>query len=299
MEYSPPPFFNRGPAPVVRLLLCVILSSSLLISDAKYQYLDNLRKVVAVIIYPLQRLASTPFAVLDRIGEFFVTQSAQRDENTRLRSLNLQNAAMLQKFNALQAENAHLRELLSIRQRHTESAIAAEILYTGRDPFTRKVIINKGEQHGVKAGQPVIDQIGIVGQVTRVYPWLAEVTLITDQGQAVPVLNVRNGLRAVLGGTGTDGQLELKFIPLNADFQNNDQLVTSGIDGVYPPGLPVAAVSAVERNAAYLFARITCKPLAGVANHGQLLVLSLENTAPPRPVEEEKPAPGRKRKGGK
>jgi len=299
MEYSPPPFFNRGPAPVVRLLLCVILSSSLLISDAKYQYLDNLRKVVAVIIYPLQRLASTPFAVLDRIGEFFVTQSAQRDENTRLGSLNLQNAAMLQKFNALQAENAHLRELLSIRQRYTESAIAAEILYTGRDPFTRKVIINKGEQHGVKAGQPVIDQIGIVGQVTRVYPWLAEVTLITDQGQAVPVLNVRNGLRAVLGGTGTDGQLELKFIPLNADFQNNDQLVTSGIDGVYPPGLPVAAVSAVERNAAYLFARITCKPLAGVANHGQLLVLSLENTAPPRPVEEEKPAPGRKRKGGK
>lgn len=299
MEYSPPPFFNRGPAPVVRLLLCVILSSSLLISDAKYQYLDNLRKVVAVIIYPLQRLASTPFAVLDRIGEFFVTQSAQRDENTRLRSLSLQNAAMLQKFNALQAENAHLRELLSIRQRYTESAIAAEILYTGRDPFTRKVIINKGEQHGVKAGQPVIDQIGIVGQVTRVYPWLAEVTLITDQGQAVPVLNVRNGLRAVLGGTGTDGQLELKFIPLNADFQNNDQLVTSGIDGVYPPGLPVAAVSAVERNAAYLFARITCKPLAGVANHGQLLVLSLENTAPPRPVEEEKPAPGRKRKGGK
>jgi len=299
MEYSPPPFFNRGPAPVVRLLLCVILSSSLLISDAKYQYLDNLRKVVAVIIYPLQRLASTPFAVLDRIGEFFVTQSAQRDENTRLGSLNLQNAAMLQKFNALQAENAHLRELLSIRQRYTESAIAAEILYTGRDPFTRKVIINKGEQHGVKAGQPVIDQIGIVGQVTRVYPWLAEVTLITDQGQAVPVLNVRNGLRAVLGGTGTDGQLELKFIPLNADFQNNDLLVTSGIDGVYPPGLPVAAVSAVERNAAYLFARITCKPLAGVANHGQLLVLSLENTAPPRPVEEEKPAPGRKRKGGK
>ena len=299
MEYSPPPFFNRGPAPVVRLLLCVILSSSLLISDAKYQYLDNLRKVVAVIIYPLQRLAITPFAVLDRIGEFFVTQSAQRDENTRLRSLSLQNAAMLQKFNALQAENAHLRELLSMRQRYTESAIAAEILYTGRDPFTRKVIINKGEQHGVKAGQPVIDQIGIVGQVTRVYPWLAEVTLITDQGQAVPVLNVRNGLRAVLGGTGTDGQLELKFIPLNADFQNNDQLVTSGIDGVYPPGLPVAAVSAVERNAAYLFARITCKPLAGVANHGQLLVLSLENTAPPRPVEEEKPAPGRKRKGGK
>ena len=144
----------------------------------------------------------------------------------------------------------------------------------------------------------MIDQIGVVGQVTRVYPWLAEITLITDKEQAVPVQNLRNGLRAVLGGTGNDGQLELKFIPLNADFQNGDQLVTSGIDGVYPPGLPVAVVSNVERNAAYLFARITCKPLAGVASHGQVLVLNWENKAPERPVEEEKPLRPKKSRRG-
>ena len=109
----------------------------------------------------------------------------------------------------------------------------------------------------------MIDGVGVVGQVTRVYPWLSEVTLITDKGHLVPVLNTRNGLRAVLSGTGNDGALELKFVPLNADFENGDQLVTSGIDGVYPPGLPVAQVTNVERNAAFLFARIVCKPLAG------------------------------------
>ena len=113
------------------------------------------------------------------------------------------------------------------------------------------------------------------------------------------MISLRNGLRAVLGGTGIDGQLELKFIPLNADFQNGDQLVTSGIDGVYPPGLPVAEVSNVERSAAYLFARITCKPLAGVSSHGQVLVLNWESKAPAQPAEEAKPARAKKsRRGG-
>ena len=111
----------------------------------------------------------------------------------------------------------------------------------------------------------------------------------------MPVQSLRNGLRAVLGGTGNDGQLELKFIPLNADFQNGDQLVTSGIDGVYPPGLPVAEVTNVERNAAYLFARISCKPLAGVTSHSQVLVLNWENQLPERPAEETKAAPRAKK----
>jgi rod shape-determining protein MreC len=299
MEPTPPPFFKRGPAPLVRLLLCSLLSVALLISDARYQYLDGLRQAVAVVIYPLQRLAGAPGAMLDLAGEFFITHSALRTENARLAGLNLQYAVTLQKYQALQADNAHLRELLAARERFPESTLAAEVLYTGRDPFTRKIIVDKGRQHGIKAGQPVIDPIGVVGQVTRVYPWLAEITLITDKEQAVPVQNLRNGLRAVLAGAGNDGQLELKFIPLDADFQNGDQLVTSGIDGVYPPGLPVAVVSSVERNAAYPFARITGKPLAGVASHSQVLVVNWENRAPPRPAEEEKPLrPKKSRRGG-
>ena len=155
----------------------------------------------------------------------------------------------------------------------TTPSLAAEVLYAARDPFARKVMIDQGMQHDVEAGQPVVDHLGVIGQVTRVYPWLAEVTLITDKGHLVPVQNVRTGLRAVLAGTGDDGRLELRFIPLSADFQTGDQLVTSGIDGVYPPGLPVAEVTHVERNTAYLFADITCKPLAGVHAHTQVLVL--------------------------
>jgi rod shape-determining protein MreC len=299
MEHNPPPFFIRGPTPFVRLLLCSLLSVAMLISDARYQYLDGVRQVVAIVVYPLQRLAGAPGALLDRIGEFFVTQSALRNENARLSEQQLQDGAILQKYRALIAENAHLRELLAMRQRFPESTVAAEVLYTGRDPFTRKIVIDKGAQQDIKAGRPVIDQSGVVGQVTRVYPWLAEVTLITDKGQAVPVQNLRNGLRAVLGGTGHDGQLELKFIPLNADFQNGDELVTSGIDGIYPPGLPVAVVSNVERNAAYLFARITGKPVAGVSSHGQVLILNWDIKVPERPAEEEKPPrPKKSRRSG-
>jgi len=299
MEHSPPPFFKRGPTPLVRLLLCSLLSVALLISDARYQFLDGIRQAVAIVAYPLQRAAAAPAAMLHRVGEFFVMKSALRNENAQLAEQRLQDAAALQRYRALAAENAHLRELLAMHQRFPESTVVAEVLYTGRDPFTRKIVVDKGAQQDIKAGRPVIDQIGVVGQVTRVYPWLAEVTLITDKGQAVPVQNLRNGLRAVLGGTGSDGQIELKFIPLNADFQNGDELVTSGIDGIYPPGLPVAIVSNVEHNAAYLFARITCKPVAGVASHRQVLILNRDIKVPERPAEEERPLRSKKsRRGG-
>lgn len=298
MEYTPPPLFNRGLSPLARLLICALLSAGLLVADARWQYLGFVRQAVAVAIYPLQRIAAAPAAILERTGDFFVTQTQLRADNARLAEQNLQNAARLRQYDALAAENAHLRELLGARARFGSSATMAEILYAGRDPFTRRVIVDKGLQAEIRAGLPVIDEIGVIGQVTRVYPWLAEITLITDKEQAVPVQNLRNGLRAVLGGTGNDGELELKFIPLNADFQNGDQLVTSGVDGVYPPGLPVAQVSNVERNAAYLFARITCKPLAGVAAHAQVLIVDWESKAPARPVEPEKAARARKRRGG-
>lgn len=297
MEYAPPPLFNRGPTPLVRLLLCSLLSVGLLVADARYQYLDGVRQVVAVVVYPLQRLAGTPGAIFDRIGDFFVTQARLRAENARLAEQNLQNAAKLRQFEALSAENVQLRKLLDARARFPAGTTMAEVLYAGRDAFTRRIIIDKGLQADIRPGQPVIDEIGVIGQVTRVYPWLSEITLITDKDQVVPVQNLRNGLRAVLAGTGNDGELELRFIPLNADFETGDRLVTSGIDGVYPPGLPVAQVSNVERNAAYLFARITGKPLAGVASHAQVLVVNWEHKAPERPPAAEKSTGSKRRRG--
>ena len=298
MEHSAPPFFKTGPTPLARLLIFAALSLTLLVADARFNYLNPLRQLAAVIIYPLQRIASAPASIARRIGDFFVTHSSMRGENARLAEENFSNAAALQQLKALQAENAQLRALIAARERLELKVIGAEVLYAARDPFSRKIIVDKGLQNDITPGRAVVDDRGVVGQVTRVYPWLSEVTLITDKGQFVPVQNLRNGLRAVLAGTGNDGVLELRFIPLNADFQNGDRLVTSGIDGVYPPGLPVAQVSQVERNAAQLFARITCTPLAGVASHTKVLIVAGQREAPPRPAEEQKPArPKKPRKG--
>jgi rod shape-determining protein MreC len=298
MEYSPPPFFKTGPTPLARLLIFAALSLAFLVADVRFSYLETLRHVAAIVVYPLQRIAAAPASIARNIGDFFTTHSSLREENARLKQENFENAALLLQLKGLQAENRQLRELLAARERLATDLVAAEVLYAARDPFSRKLIIDRGSQQGVRAGQPVVDDRGLVGQVTRSYPWLAEVTLVTDKGQFVPVQNVRNGLRAVVSGTGGDGALELRFIPLNADFENGDELVTSGIDGVYPPGLPVAQVASIERSADQIFARITCTPLAGVANHTQLLVVSGSRELPPRPVDEKKQVRGKKPRKG-
>ncbi len=296
MEHTPPPLFRTGPTALARLMIFAMLSVALLIADARFNYLTTLRQIAGIIVYPLQRLAATPAAIGSRIADFFVTHSALRQDNQRLAAQNLELGTAAQRNAALQKENTHLRGLLEMRARVAAPLFAAEILYAARDPFSRKVMIDRGLQGGIEPGRPVIDHVGVIGQVTRAYPWLSEVTLITDKGHLVPVLNVRTGLRAVLAGTGDDGRLELRFIPLTADFQSGDQLVTSGIDGLYPPGLPVAEVTRVERNTAYLFASIDCKPLAGVNAGAQVLVLGLLPAAPERPVETPASATQKKRK---
>jgi rod shape-determining protein MreC len=298
MEHQPPPFFRTGPTPLARLLIFSALSVAFLVADARFNYLVTLRQVAAAIVYPLQRIATAPATIARRLGEFFASHGSLRAENARLARENFENAARLGQLEALRAENAQLRELLAVRARAGIEFIAAEILYSARDPFARKVIVDRGASHEVRAGQAVLDDRGVIGQVTRVYPWLAEVTLVTDKGQYVPVQNLRNGLRAVLAGTGNDGVLELRFVPLNADFRTGDRLVTSGIDGIYPPGLPVAEVSRVERNATQLFAQIAGTPLSGVSSHGHVLIVRGGETVPPPPAGERAPERAKKPRKG-
>jgi rod shape-determining protein MreC len=297
MEYSPPPFFKRGPSLLTRFTFFSILSVVLLVADARFNYLQVLRQTIAAVVYPLQRLSSVPGSLIVRVGEFFVTQSQLQRENEQLRRQELLTTGAMQAGKSLESENQHLRQLLGLRERLPREFVAAEILYSHRDPFTRRVVIDKGFQHGVKAGQAVVDEAGVVGQVTRVFAWVSEVTLVTDKEQAVPIQSVRSGLRGVTFGIGYDGTLELRFMPVNADIQNGDLLVTSGIDGTYPPGLPVAVVSNIERNAAYAFARITCTPTAGVTSFSQVLVVSTADQIPERPMTDDEPGPkGRKAK---
>lgn len=300
MEYTPPPFFRRGPRLLTRLAIFVVLSLILLYADARFHYMETVRKVFAIVLYPLQELADAPSQAASRIGSFFVSQSSLQRENDRLSHENFLNAGQLQSQQALIAENRHLRQLLEMQERVEQSSTVAEILYVGRDPFSRKVVIDKGSAQDIEEGAAVIDDTGLIGQITRVFPLTAEVALISDREQVVPAQVVRNGLRAVVFGIGYDGALDLRFMPVNADVENGDVLVTSGIDGVYPAGLPVAIVSNIERNAAYPFAKITCTPSAGGNRNRQVLVLSRLTPLPdyPIPAESKKSKARKARKGG-
>jgi rod shape-determining protein MreC len=299
MEYSPPPFFRRGPSLLARLGFFSLLSLVLLYADVRFHYLEAARKVIAVILYPLQELADLPGSAATSIGNFFVSQASLQRENDRLNHENFINAGTLQTQQALLAENRHLRELFDMQVRVAQTSSVAEILFTGRDPFSRKIIIDKGASQQIEDGAAVVDGTGLIGQVTRTFPWAAEVALITDREQVVPVQVVRNGLRAVVFGFGYDGALDLRFMPVNADIENGDVLVTSGIDGVYPGVLPVATVTNIERNAAYPFAKITCSPAAGANRGRQVLVLSRLGPLPEYPVAPETRGSSKARKGRK
>jgi rod shape-determining protein MreC len=296
MEQSPPPFFKRGPAPLVRLGFFASLSVALLVLDARFHYAEGLRSVLALAVYPLQMAATAPLALAERVAGYFRSQARLREENAELRAKLLAASQAAQRYEAAQVEAERLRRLLGAAERLAVTATPAEILYSGRDPYSRKVVLDKGLRHGVRAGAPVVDETGVVGQVTRAHALASEVTLLTDKDQAIPVQVVRNGLRAIAFGAGSSGMLELRFLAANADVQNGDRLVTSGIDGTYPPGLPVATVARIERDAAYAFARIACQPAAGVERGRYVLVLSGEARSVPYP-EKAGPGAGEKRPG--
>lgn len=285
MDHTPPPFFKRGPAPLVRLFFFASLSLALLVIDARFRYVEGLRSWLALAAYPLQRAATAPIDLLMSIGGYFSTQASLIEENARLRERALANSQDAQRYQAAQAEAAELRRLIGAGEKLPVQAVPAEVLYLGRDPFSHKLFIDRGSVQGIKAGSPVADDTGVIGQVTRVHPLVAEVTLLTNPDQAIPVQVVRNGLRAVAFGGGNTGTLELRYMPANAEIHVGDRLVTSGIDGVYPPGLSVATVVSVERDAEHSFARVICNPTAGVDRGRYVLVLTNETARPARPDE--------------
>lgn len=286
MEHSPPPFFKRGPAPLVRLAFFASLSIALLVLDARFKYTEALRSIIAVAAYPLQQIATAPGQFAARIAGFFAAQSSLQTENAELRARLVAGAIDAQRYAATAAELAQLRRLVGAQERLELRATPVEVLYSGRDLFSRKLIVNKGATQGIHPGQAVVDETGVVGQVTRVHPTVSEITQLIDKDQAIPVQVVRNGLRAVAFGSGSAGTLELRFMAANAEIQTGDKLVTSGIDGTYPAGLPVATVVRIERDAVAAFARIVCEPSAGVENNRYLLALSTEVKLPPYPAEE-------------
>lgn len=285
ISIEPPPFFHRGPSPLARLAFFGLLSLALLFADTRYRYLESVRHTVSIVLYPVQRLLQMPGEALTQVAGYFSSQRALIDDNATLKRELLAQGPAVQSYQMLQQENARLRALLEVAKRFPDAAVAAEVLYSGRDPFTQKLFVDKGEAAGVQAGQAVIDEVGVVGQVTRVFPNMAEVTLLTDKDHAVPVKVERSGVRSVMYGAGSGRLPELRFLSPNVEIQAGDRLITSGIDGTYPAGLAVAQVVSVERETGQIFARVTCKPLAGVERSPLVLILGRAAALAPRPEE--------------
>ena len=301
---EPPPFFHRGPSPLARLALLGLVSITLLFVDTRYHYLEDVRRVATAVLYPFQRAAQMPGEALSWLGGYFVTQRSLTDDNAALRRELVEGSAAAQGQRAAEQENARLRSLLDVRARYAGAAVAVEVLYTSRDPFAQKLFVDKGEDAGIRPGEAALDADGVVGQVTRVFSNMAEVTLVTDKDHAVPVKVQRSGVRSVLYGAGAGRAPELRFMAPSADIQVGDVLVTSGLDGTYPSGLAVARVATLERETGQMFARITCTPIAGVDRSEHLLVLAKSTVTPARPEEPaeadaaKKPGKGRRKGAG-
>jgi rod shape-determining protein MreC len=187
---------------------------------------------------------------------------------------------------------------MGARDRAPVRSQVAEVLYDTRDPFARRIVLDKGLQQGIVNGQPVIDSTGVVGQVTRVFPLSSELTLLTDRHIAIPVQVQRNGLRAIASGSGQGGRMELRYLSVNADLKEGDLVVTSGLDSVYPPGLPVGKVLSVDRSGAGNFARILVEPVAKVDNGRVMLVLMTDTSGLPPPPPAELPESQRGKRSG-
>ncbi|TAL57272.1 rod shape-determining protein MreC [Pandoraea sp.] len=284
MQYSPPPLFKQGPSALARLICFVALAVGLLVVDSHYKTLENLRYFIGTALYPLQRVMLVPRDSLVGASDFLVSEGQLRAQNRLLRERNLELSAQAMRNAELSAENDHLRQLLALRDRMQVPTIPAQIEYDTRDPFTQKVVIDRGSRQGVKAGAPVITEQGLLGQVTRVFLMYSEVTLITDKDQAVPVQLLRSGVNSVVYGGLPGGALDLRFIPLSADVKVGDQVVTNGLGGVYPAGVPVARVTRVDKQSDTTFARIVCQPVAQLHSQRQVLVLQY-NPPPPPPTE--------------
>jgi len=299
MDRSPPSFFNQGPSAHARLAFFALLAIVLLIVDSRLGSLEPLRQGVGTMLYPLQRSLLMPRELLARSVAHLSSVETLRSENTELRRIEVANARALLQAQQLASENAQLRELLGARERSAMRSIVAEVLYESRDPYSHKVVIDRGLQHGLLAGQPVIDARGVIGQVTRTLPLSSEVTLLTDRKSAIPVRIVRTDQRMIAFGGTEPGMLELRFLSGSTDLREGDELVTSGLDGVYPAGMPVGTALDVKSGSLGTSnARVTVRPAASISTSRMALVLLIDRAALPAAAAPEPEVPMRRRRAG-
>jgi rod shape-determining protein MreC len=285
LDRAPPSFSKQSTSALSSLIFFCAFAMFLMVADVRFQIAKPLRSILATTLYPLQWLTLQPLTGLQFLSHYFQSLSAAQsdaEDAHRKLTLQMQKATTVEQ---LQIENHRLRQLLDLKQRPETSGIPAEVIYDAADPYTRKIVLNKGTTQNISAGSPVLDEFGVVGQVTRTHPFTSEVTLLIDRDLAIPVLNTRTGARSVAYGDSLSfgGTLELRFMAANADVLRGDLLTTSGVDGVYPAGLPVAIIDKIERRADSPFAKIHCTPVARISGASHVMVLNplshlLQNT---------------------
>jgi rod shape-determining protein MreC len=241
--------------------------------DHRQSHLESVRSALSLVVYPIQLVVELPGSVSGWFRESLATRRQLQEENVSLKTQLLMLNAQRQKLEALEIENIRLRELLDSSFEVGEKVLVAELMSVNLDPYKHQIVINKGELHHIYRGQPLLDADGVMGQVVHVGPYTSTAVLITDTSHAIPVQVNRNGLRTIALGSGTINRLELPYLPNNSDIEIGDLLVTSGLGGRFPPGYPVATVTAIQQDPGHAFARIIATPQAKLDRSREVLLV--------------------------
>jgi rod shape-determining protein MreC len=273
------PLFSEGSGGSLRLLVWLALASALMAIDLRTGLLRQVRIAANALVAPIQTVATAPLHAARAVRDATAQRAGLVDENADLREQLLFAQARLDRLAIVQEQNNRLRSLLDARQKLGLQAQLAELIDVDLDPYRHRILINQGKDHGVFVGEAVIDAQGLVGQVLDVEADRATVILLSDPSHAVPVRVQRTGLRVIAYGSGATDRIELPHVPFSADLKAGDLLVTSGIGGRFPPGLPVATVYDVQTDDSATFAVAQARPLAGIASATELLLVRDETLA--------------------
>ena len=277
--------FRGGPALALRTAALVVLSLALMVLDHRMHHLETARAALSVVVYPIRYLADVPDALTHWAQTSLADRQVLLRENRALHEKQLRLQAELQKFQALERENARLRALLRSSAKTGERVLIAELLAVDLDPYKHQLSINKGSAEGVYRGQPLLDAHGVMGQIIHVGPFSSLALLITDASHAIPVQFDRTGIRAIAFGAGARNRLELPHLPNNVDVVVGDLLVTSGLGERFPHGYPVGVVTGVETDPSGSFARIHAAPAAHLDRAREVLLVWRRDSA--RPADSE------------
>lgn len=278
------PLFINAPSPTARFATCAVLSFLFVSIDHSNDHLSAIRAALSVLVYPVQYVVNAPVQLGADVAGRLRTRTRLIAENEKLRADNLRLSSKAQRFEALEQENARLRELLDSSSSFQHQVLVADVLAIETTPSSRQIVLNKGASEGVFVGQPMLDANGVIGQVSHVGPFSSTGLLITDPRHALPVRVNRSGLRAIAIGGGDRDQLSLSFVSGNADIKVGDLVVTSGLGGRFPSGYPVGRVADVSLDPGATFATILIDPSARVGHTREVLLVG----PPPTGLEDER-----------